>query len=286
MKPNHIEALSAVSEDNVCVWQRLYESYFAEAYQALHDYNDLPNSEFPNIDIDLAFDHDEKKRICKLVAEEMANKKIEVASSVDFDGIGAWNEMVEVLLSIVSDCYEKKIKEVEEMERNFKVNRGEGFEDFVLCEMYKLEDDNTFTDGEEFDIGDYSACEWVVICRKAVEALIADIERRANANDMEYPTFSGIGNDGWQIVDYTYEVFENGPKILKKILKEDWEKRHPAEEYDFTISANAFLTLSVKGRSREEAKETALRMIESADFVREHYTEFEIEGEAVMHEDL
>lgn len=280
-----LETLSG-SENNA-TRQWLFESFFADAYSALDDYDFLEGHN-PNIDVDLFF-HDDKVRICKVVAEEMTNKMASVADSVDFDGNGAWSEMVKTLISVVSESFEKALIETGKQERkprDFKVNRADGFDEYVLCEMYKLQDDESFSDGKAFDIGNYSTKEWIDICHKATNALFDDIERRANANDMGYPFDSGVDEDGYQCIDYIYEVGENGPKIMEKVLKEDWEKRYPVEEYEFTVTANAFMTLKAKGRNREEAKEEANRILRAKGFVPEHYTEFEIEDEAVMYEDL
>lgn len=168
--------------------------------------------------------------------------------------------------------------------RNYKVNRGDGFDEYVLCEMYNLKD--AYNDKEhDFDTYDYSTMEWIEICKKARDALFADIERRANANDMEYPIKIGNDETGWAMVDFVYEVFENGPEIMEKILTEDWEKRHPVKEHQFVISASAFMTLTVKARDRADARKEAQRLLEETDFVMEHYTEFEIDNEAVLFED-
>lgn len=168
--------------------------------------------------------------------------------------------------------------------RNYKVDRGDGFDEYVLCEMYNLKD--AYNDKEhDFDTGDYTTMEWINICVKARDALFADIERRANANNMEYPIKIGNDESGWAMVDFVYEVFENGPEIMEKILTEDWEKRHPVKEHQFIINASAFMTLTVKARNRADARKEAQRLLEETDFVMEHYTEFEIDNEAVLFED-
>lgn len=57
-------------------------------------------------------------------------------------------------------------------------------------------------------------------------------------------------------------------------------------EYDFLIGATAFMTLTVKASSREEAKQEARRMLNSGSFVIDNYQEFTIDDEAVLWEDF
>lgn len=160
--------------------------------------------------------------------------------------------------------------------RNYKVNRGDGFDEYVLCEMYNLKD--AYNDEEhEFDTYNYSTMEWIDICKKAREALFADVERRANANDMGYPIDIGNDESGWKMVDFIYEVFENGPKIMKQILEEDWKNRNPQRTFTFSVIANAHMDLAVTARSEEEAIKKAREQVKTGSFVHEHYTEFEID---------
>lgn len=148
-----------------------------------------------------------------------------------------------------------------------KLNReNNAMFDLCVCELFSMRDNSKLFDG--IDVGKYNSIDWLRFARAAAGRLFDDIERR-------YPDAS----DGSDLeIDWMYEICENGEKFLSQVV-------NPEQEHEFALSVNAFMWIKVKGATRDDAHDKLCKMIDNPDFVREHYTEFELDNEVVICED-
>lgn len=140
--------------------------------------------------------------------------------------------------------------------------------DLCVCELYSMQNDDSMTFKDEgIDTGDFGCLEWLELCREAVRLLFTDMEERY---DDEYE------------IKWADEIYDRAPEFLLTVVKAKDAERNNMHEFEYKVTANAFMTLRVMARSKGDADEIAQNIVYGRGFVQEHYTEFEIDSEAVI----